>query len=280
MRVAWWLVVAWAVHRAVRATLEFLGCDSGYELGDGLLFYGGLLAVVLVHARGHADLRWSEVAPRRGMPLGLVVPIAVLSAAGLLLNQQSIRFCELLNVFSPEFYGDFPDEWRLESTAHHPPLLESLVSRAVLPAVFEETLFRGIVLTALATTMSKRRAIAISSLYFAVVHLRLERMPDTFAMGAVYGWLFVRTGSLLPGMLAHFLHNSGCDLLSRMDSIPGVPPEWVAFDRYGLLPAWTVVAAAGLAISSLVMIRKIARTAPVTGAGARPWTTLQDAATS
>ncbi len=32
--------------------------------------------------------------------------------------------------------------------------------------------------------------------------------PHRFVSGLIFGWLRLRSGSLLPGMLAHFLHNA------------------------------------------------------------------------
>lgn len=283
-RVAWWLILAQAVHCAVIAVQEFVGLVPDSDVAHSLIFYVVQYGVALACARRHLGEPWTELAPCRRMSTWLVVPIAIMTAGGLLLNATSIRICELMNVLSPEILGAADPG---TTPAYESPLLEDLVSRALFPAVFEEASFRGLALTALAATMSKRRAIFISALFFAVSHFRMERMPDTFLMGMAYGWLFVRTGSVLPGMLAHFLHNSACVLFPASDLVP-LPAEWLAMDRYGLLPAGTVWAGAGLVVASMLVIRmsvgrrKVTRsyeqiasrvaTCPPTGAGRSPST--------
>ena len=92
--------------------------------------------------------------------------------------------------------------------------------------------------------MSKRRAIVISALCFAAWHQRIERMPDTLLAGLLYGWLFVRTGSLLPSMLAHTLHDAACVFFDPDEPVAGLGDARVGVDQYGLMPAWLGVAGA------------------------------------
>ena len=52
------------------------------------------------------------------------------------------------------------------------------------------------------------KAILISSLFFGIAHVVLQQSLTAFALGLVIGYLAVKTGSLLPCMLFHFVHNS------------------------------------------------------------------------
>jgi sodium transport system permease protein len=83
---------------------------------------------------------------------------------------------------------------------------------AVLPAVCEELMFRGWMLAAFAGTRPTRgralAAVAVQAACFAAFHLLPERMPQTFALGLLLGWLTLRSGSILPAILAHLVHNS------------------------------------------------------------------------
>jgi membrane protease YdiL (CAAX protease family) len=87
-----------------------------------------------------------------------------------------------------------------------------------LPSAFEEVAFRGIILTLFLGAYSRRRAIVVSAGGFAVLHLLnllggrdptwvFGQVGWSFCMGLFYGYLFVRTGSLLPPMLVHYLGN-------------------------------------------------------------------------
>jgi membrane protease YdiL (CAAX protease family) len=97
-----------------------------------------------------------------------------------------------------------------------PPQSQSLLLS--LPSIFEEVVFRGVLLTYFLLKYSKRKAIIFSSFGFSIVHgLNLLGGQDTvwvsgqmiwaFTLGIFYGYLFIQTGSLLPNMLFHYLSN-------------------------------------------------------------------------
>ena len=93
------------------------------------------------------------------------------------------------------------------------PLIILLV--CVQPAVFEELAFRGVVLPSLQPTLAAPEAIIVSALLFMTLHLTIASFPHLFLIGLALGYLRVRTGSLVPGMLMHFTHNLLCVLAER-----------------------------------------------------------------
>lgn len=78
---------------------------------------------------------------------------------------------------------------------------------AVLPALAEEFAFRGVILGSL-RKYSDALALVISSAAFALMHGNFVQMPFTFCCGLVFGFLVVRTNSLLPSIIVHFLNNA------------------------------------------------------------------------
>lgn len=80
----------------------------------------------------------------------------------------------------------------------------------VQPAVFEELAFRGIVFGALQPALSPTEAVFVSAGMFMILHLSPAAFPHTFAIGVATGFMRARTGSLLPGVLLHFVHNLLC----------------------------------------------------------------------
>jgi len=93
--------------------------------------------------------------------------------------------------------------------------LISVGAIAVAPAVFEEILFRGAVLPALLRPLGAAGAILVSAALFGLIHLDLTtpgaafyRVPFAFGVGLGLGILRVRTGALLPSILAHALLNT------------------------------------------------------------------------
>ena len=94
------------------------------------------------------------------------------------------------------------------------------------------------------------------ALYFAVMHGAIERTPGTFLVGLLYGWLFVRTGSLIPGMLAHALHNGAILALDWTHTLPGQRGSPFLVDRYGLLPPWLVWVAVACLAAGILLVPK------------------------
>ena len=79
-------------------------------------------------------------------------------------------------------------------------------SVAILTPVAEELLFRGFILGMLMKRYEGTTAIVISSLIFAIAHEPIA-MGLAFGGGLLYGWVRVRTGSVIPGMMAHAIWN-------------------------------------------------------------------------
>ena len=144
-----------------------------------------------------------------------------------------------------------------------------LLSLAVIPAVFEELFFRGYLFSALARVLKPWLTILISALLFAVFHLvvrdslAIERLLPTWLLGVVLGWVCVRTGSVLPGIVLHCTHNS---LLLLVAYYQRQLAEWgLGSERNSHLPAtWLIGAAVAVGVGLLlVAMADRARAIPV-----------------
>ena len=79
-----------------------------------------------------------------------------------------------------------------------------------MPAVFEELAFRGALQPLLIKATGKPWVgIAIASVIFSAIHFQFYGFLPRVFLGALFGWFAYRSGSLLPGMLAHFVNNAG-----------------------------------------------------------------------
>ena len=101
----------------------------------------------------------------------------------------------------------------------------------VAPLV-EEVVFRGAILRALLAWSdqweNKRETmtwamISLSAIIFALVHANPAQMPHAFLMGILLGWLYYRTGSIVPGVLFHWVNNTAAMLLAY--AFPDVPVD-------------------------------------------------------
>jgi len=91
-------------------------------------------------------------------------------------------------------------------------ILMYIFTLSVLPAILEEILFRGFILQSL-RRFGDMFAVIISALVFALVHGNFAQLPNAFIMGVTIAFLAVKTGSLIPGMILHFINNFGATVL-------------------------------------------------------------------
>jgi membrane protease YdiL (CAAX protease family) len=96
-----------------------------------------------------------------------------------------------------------------------------IISVCVQPAIVEEMAFRGVILGGLQHHLNSAEAVVVSALLFMTLHLSIVSFPHLFLLGALLGLLRVKTGSLYPGMLLHFLHNLACILAEKHGGIFG-----------------------------------------------------------
>jgi membrane protease YdiL (CAAX protease family) len=93
-------------------------------------------------------------------------------------------------------------------TNANPLALALLASTAlVLAPLFEETLFRGVLLPVLARHWGQGSAVLASAAFFALAHLSLGELAPLFVLGLGLGWLRLQSGRLGASALLHSLWN-------------------------------------------------------------------------
>jgi membrane protease YdiL (CAAX protease family) len=90
----------------------------------------------------------------------------------------------------------------------------SLFVIAVSPAVLEEIIFRGALQGRLLALLGERTGLVVTAMAFAACHQAPSVLLVHASIGLYLGWLRQRCGSLLPGMLLHFLYNGSLVLLA------------------------------------------------------------------
>ncbi|MDE6690800.1 MAG: CPBP family intramembrane metalloprotease [Clostridia bacterium] len=130
--------------------------------------------------------------------------IGVLLIFGLLFsllyaNEYLIKLFELMGYkrrppFTPDVSG-----WKV---------VPALLAIAVIPAVMEEILFRGILLNNTEEGAGSVRAILLSGFCFALYHGSVEQTIYQFICGCLFAFLAVRSRSVAPTVVIHFLNNA------------------------------------------------------------------------
>ena len=135
------------------------------------------------------------------------------------------------------------------------PLWMAIVLIALVPAVCEELLFRGFFLSSLSATGRKWVAIGVSATVFGVFHFLIFRFAVTMAMGVLLGYLCWQSRSILPGMIAHLLHNT----LGVVATVKPTLFEHIGIDTSGdtgHLPIKVIVVGVVVLLIGLSLMRK------------------------
>ena len=155
----------------------------------------GLLTIVIF-----LWTRYAEVSPTwlRTRPW-TVLSWSVIAALGALIPSAWIQeqMPELPNIAEQEFGTIMGTPWGYLVIGLLAPLSEEIVLRG---AILKELLK--------SEKLSTWTAIAISALLFALVHMNPAQMPHAFIIGLLLGWMYYRTGSILPGVAYHWANNS------------------------------------------------------------------------
>lgn len=114
----------------------------------------------------------------------------------------------------------------------------------VLAPPCEEIAFRGYVQSTLGLRRRPAAAIAGAALLFALLHVNPILFPALLVLGAVFGWLTWRAGSIWPAVAAHAVNNG---ITSALVLAGGPPPA----DRP---PPAAIAAATVLGASALLLV--------------------------
>lgn len=83
-----------------------------------------------------------------------------------------------------------------------------VITVCVIAPFTEEILFRGLFLRSFLKRYSLGNAIVWSAIIFSLAHLNPELLPVALIMGGFLGWIYYRTHSLWPCMIAHSAYNA------------------------------------------------------------------------
>ena len=86
-------------------------------------------------------------------------------------------------------------------------LMGSLLVDAIVPAICEEILFRGVILSAW-EEKGGRKAVLISAVLFTLLHASVSGLPAELAGRLIMGMIVLRGGSVFAGVIFHVCYNA------------------------------------------------------------------------
>ena len=115
--------------------------------------------------------------------------------------QPLMRF---LSFFTSMFFPNVAQE--IANSLEGTSLLGTIITMAVLPALFEELTLRGIFLSGY-RRLGTWKAIFCTALLFGLLHMNPQQFPYAFFAGLFFCFLVERTGSIWASIIPHFIIN-------------------------------------------------------------------------
>lgn len=210
----------WAMNLIVGIVYLLIGNVAGADVAAGeyiLDYYADMCFQLLLMAAGLAALTAimclaAKVRPingggflvRKGLGMEVLMAFVLMFGMCALFMPLAESFADNCEYIRYVGLGQSPDlQVDPEASAWALPLLFLL---PVLPAIFEELLFRGIILRGF-LQFGKVPAVVISALMFAFAHGSYQQFIYQFLAGLVFGFLYVETKNIFVGMSAHFANN-------------------------------------------------------------------------
>ena len=161
----------------------------------------------------------------------------------------ALSFCsDAIQSLLPKMPAWIEDMMKNLTTGDNPWL--SFVMVCLFAPFFEEWLCRGMVLRGLlANRVKPVWAILISALFFAAIHLNIWQAVPALMLGAMFGYVYYKTGSLKLTMLMHFTNNFMALVLSNLNGFEEVESwqdvfpggyYWIIFAACAMLVVLTV----------------------------------------
>lgn len=130
------------------------------------------------------------------------------------LNDVSVKFFQLFGYKPREASSYFPD---LSGGLIVPALLVI----AVLPAFVEELLFRGVILNSCENGMGSVRTVFVVGFCFSLFHGSPEQTVYQFVAGCAFAFIAIRSRSILPSVMMHFINNALIIILAACNCYDG-----------------------------------------------------------
>jgi sodium transport system permease protein len=145
----------------------------------------------------------AETLSLKRVPWWLLLGAALLAPATTALAM-GISLAQNVILPAPEQFDKLLKEFILQGH----PLWQTVLAMAITPGICEELLFRGAVFGLLRKSVRPVTACLITGALFGLFHMSSFRFLPTAALGVILCFLTLATGSILPAMALHALHNT------------------------------------------------------------------------
>ncbi len=177
-----------------------------------VVYVAVILAFALIYREKPAAFGWRKAAHPKYYLIGLVLLFGLMFSFNFVSNA-FIAFLKLFGYNLPD--SSLPS---LEGGG----FIGVLIVVAVLPAVLEETLFRGIILEGI-KDVGTVAACLLGGALFCIFHQNPSQTVYQFVCGAAFTLLALRADSLLPTVFIHFVNNAFILFEEKYSFLGGLP---------------------------------------------------------
>ena len=176
-----------------------------------MFFLPAVFTMRLMAPRPFRQLGYREGFNAKQLALAVLIILACLPMVGSLAElTKAIPLPKAATAYFMKLEDNYDNQAQALALIRSPAeFIFSLIIMALIPALFEETLFRGALQKILVQWIKKPMpAIIITAIIFSLLHISYYGFLGRFALGLVLGLLFHYSGSFWLSMAAHFTNNA------------------------------------------------------------------------
>lgn len=223
--------------------LQAVSAGAGIWFTELFLFFGWGWALLRWSGRdpvAYLGLRWPG-----GWPLLLALGLAVGNYFAVVIPLQYV-----VQLVLPRSWVELFDQTQVFERATGPELVMAVTGAVAAAPIGEEVIFRGLLLQGLLRRgTATLLAVGSSALVFGACHLNPVAFPSLLELGILFGLLYARTRSVLPGMVAHL----GSNLTATLLYVAGRGQEATPADGPAEVRVIAIASAAGWGLLALLL---------------------------
>jgi len=208
-KVLLWFALIWVIIFVVAVRMdESTSLKSQVLLNVVILFGGGSFLIIRKYGLNlketlalRAPKPWVWLAVMIGIPAGLTSSIGLFHLANLIFPVPEQFLKQMENAIMPEEL----------------PLWQLLIFISILPGIFEEIAFRGVLLHGLKNRFRPFVLCLVVGIIFGFFHVTLYRIIPTAYLGILLTAVTLLTGSIFPAMVWHMGNNAMGVLINHIN---------------------------------------------------------------
>ena len=165
------------------------------------------------------------------LPISVAIVLAIIAIFLFTPFMEALEYGFMQFGYNPD--DSIPLEEKMKSSGKF--FLLGLLVYALLPAIAEEIVFRGVIQNSIQSKYNGFVAITLSTLFFVLMHGALQQTVYQAVMGIMLGYVACVGGSILYSIILHFLNNAFVLLFGCFEIVPYLSEGFVYFNVFSLV---------------------------------------------